>query len=231
MNPWMTVDRALTSDGSELILSKRDAQYMIRVDGQNLMDSTSHGSEEKLAEYGCAGLRDRPGARVLVGGLGMGFTARAALDAVGPDAEVEVVEMVSAVVRWNRDVIGYLARAPLSDPRLRIVEGDVVDTIAVADGRYDAILLDVDNGPEALTSFKNKRLYTAAGLQSALRALRPGGVLAVWSVFEDAAFTTRLRALGFQVDAKRVRANRSAGRRHVVWIARLLAETSSRSAG
>jgi spermidine synthase len=218
--PWLTIDRALTSDGSELILSGRPGEFAIRVDGQDLMRSNNHGSEEKLALHGCAGLDAKPGVRVLIGGLGMGFTAGAALGALALDAEVEVIEMVAAVVRWNRDVLGHLAGAPLGDPRVRVIEGDVADSIEQAEGRYDAILLDVDNGPLALTSFENKRLYTAAGLRSARRALRPNGVLAVWSVFEDIRFTARLREVGFDVRTKRVRADRSSSRRHVLWLAR-----------
>jgi spermidine synthase len=218
--PWRTLDSAPTSDGSDLVLSLRDDQYAIRVDGQELMNSRSHASEEKLAVHGCAGLRGKRGVRVLIGGLGMGYTARAALDVLGPDAEVEVIELVGAVIRWNREIFGHLAGAPLDDPRLRVIEGDVVDTIGQADARYDAILLDVDNGPSALTSFKNKRLYSSFGLTSALGALRPGGMLAIWSSFEDNRFTALLRKVGFQAEAKRVLADRGRTRRHVVWLAR-----------
>jgi spermidine synthase len=221
MMPWRTLDRATTSDGSELAIARRDRQFAIRVDGQVLMDSESHGSEEKLAKHGCAGLREARRARVLIGGLGMGFTARAALDQLGADARVDVAELVGAVVQWNRDLIGHLAGAPLRDPRLRVVEGDVADTIAGARRRYDAILLDVDNGPEALTSFKNKRLYTAAGLERARRALRPNGVLALWSAFDARPFTARLEESGFEVTVKRVRAHGTASYRHVLWLARV----------
>jgi spermidine synthase len=220
MMPWVTLDRALSTDGSELALARRDRQFAIRVDGQVLMSSESHGSEEKLAQHGCSGLRAVPRARVLVGGLGMGFTARAALDALGADARVDVVELVSAVVTWNRDIIGHLAGAPLLDPRLRIIESDVAETIAAARGRYDAILLDVDNGPQALTSHLNKRLYTSAGLARARRALRPRGTLAVWSAFEARPFTARLRQSGFEVSVKRVRAHGTSSHRHALWLAR-----------
>jgi spermidine synthase len=215
-----TIERALTSDGGELTLSRNGERYAIRVDGQELMNSASHRSEEMLAVYGCAGLARRPGVRVLVGGLGMGFTARAALDALAADAEVVVVESVAAVVRWNRAVLGHLAGEPLADPRLSIVEADVVDAIAEAEGRYDAILLDVDNGPTALTTFTNRRLYSADGLQSARRALRPDAVLAVWSTFQDATFTARLRTAGFETTVKRVLAGDGSPRRHVLWLAR-----------
>jgi spermidine synthase len=220
MMPWVTLDRALSTDGGELALARRDREFSIRVDGQVLMSSESHGSEEKLAEHGCAGLRSVPRARVLVGGLGMGFTARAALDVLGADARVDVVELVSAVVAWNRDFIGHLAGAPLRDPRLRVIESDVADTIAAARGRYDAILLDVDNGPQALTSYHNKRLYTAQGLARARRALRHRGTLAVWSAFDAPPFTDRLRQSGFDVSVKRVRAHGTSGHRHALWLAR-----------
>jgi len=215
-----TIDRPLTSDGGELTLSVNGDRYAMRIDGQELMNSASHRSEEMLAVHGCAGLSRKAGARVLVGGLGMGFTARATLDAVAADAEVVVVESVAAVVRWNRVVLGHLAGEPLADPRLSIIEGDVVDTIAGATGRYDAILLDVDNWPAALTTFTNKRLYSTAGLQSARGAIRPGGVLAVWSTFQDATFTARLRSVGFDITVKRVLAGDGSRRRHVLWLAR-----------
>jgi spermidine synthase len=220
MPPWLTIERTVTSDGGEMTLAVRGSEYVIRVDGQDLMHSSSHGSEEKLAVHGCAGLRARAGARVLIGGLGMGFTARAALAALAADAEVEVVELVGAVIRWNRDVLGHVAGAPLGDARVKVLEGDVVATIAEARARYDAILLDVDNGPVALTTFGNKRLYAEAGLRTAARALRPGGTLAVWSLFEDARFSTRLRAAGFEVAIKRVTAGDGSSRRHVLWLAR-----------
>jgi spermidine synthase len=132
-----------------------------------------------------------------------------------------VVELVDAVVRWNRDVLGHLARSPLADARTNVIDGDVADVIAGASACYDAILLDVDNGPVALTTFQNKRLYSVDGLRAAARALCPGGMLALWSGFEDAGFTARLRAAGFTVDVKRVLANGGSSRRHVLWLARL----------
>ncbi len=218
--PAHVIDRSVTSDGGELTLHVTEGRYAMRVDGQELMNSASHGSEERLAVHGCAGLADKPGARVLIGGLGMGFTARAALDVLAADAQVVVVEAVAAVVRWNREVLGHLAREPLGDPRLVVVEADVVDVIARTAAAYDAILLDIDNGPTALTTFTNRRLYSVDGLRSAWRALRPGGVLAVWSTFQDAAFTARLREAGFDATAKRVLAGDGTPRRHVIWLAR-----------
>lgn len=218
--PAHVIDQALTSDGGELTLHVTAGRYAIRIDRQELMNSGSHGSEERLAVHGCAGLATKPNARVLIGGLGMGFTARAALDVLAADAEVVVVEAVPAVVRWNREVLGHLAGEPLADRRLWVVEADVVDVIAQAAAAYDAILLDIDNGPTALTTYTNRRLYSVDGLQSAWRALRAGGVLAVWSTFQDATFTARLRTAGFDATAKRVLAGDGTPRRHVIWLAR-----------
>lgn len=229
---WQTLDRALTSDGSELTLcwfeDHHSERFALRVDGQELMHSNSHGSEEKLAVHGCAGLAARSNARVLVGGLGMGFTARAALDRVASDAEVVVVEAVGQVIVWNRDpgLLGQLAGMPLDDPRLSVVEGDVGDVIEGAAAatteaaRFNAILLDVDNGPTALSTFTNRRLYTVAGLASARQALRGDGVLAVWSTFADAKFTARLREAGFAARTMRVLAGDGTNRRHILWLAR-----------
>jgi spermidine synthase len=219
---WVTLDRGRTSDGGELALCQRGERFALRIDGQELMHSNSHGSEERLAVHACAALSGKPGARVLVGGLGMGFTARAALDLLPADAELVVVEAIAAVIAWNRDraLLGQLAGMPLEDPRLSIVEGDVADAIERANERYDAILLDVDNGPMALTTFKNRRLYALDGLASARRALRGDGVLAIWSTFQDARFTARLREAGFDARTKRVLAGDGTPRRHVLWLAR-----------
>jgi spermidine synthase len=208
------------ADGSEITLARGGGQHSIRIDGDVLMTSRSHGSEEKLAERGCAGLDALPRARVLVGGLGMGFTARAALSALGPDAVVEVVEFVGAVVRWNRELIGHLADQPLLDPRVRLSEGDVADAIAAAHEQYDAILLDVDNGPEAFTRRENRRLYSLEGLRRAREALRPNGVLAIWSTFSSRAFTARLRQADLETRLVRVRVDRHSNRRHSLWLAR-----------
>ncbi|HEX3902259.1 MAG TPA: hypothetical protein VH853_05360 [Polyangia bacterium] len=222
MPPWQTLERALTSDGSELTLCRLGDRFALRVDGQELMHSNSHGSEEKLAVHGCAALAGKSGARVLVGGLGMGFTARAALDALAPDAELVVVEAVAEVIGWNRDpaLLGQLARMPLADRRLSVIQGDVADAIEASPDRYDAILLDVDNGPTALSTFKNRRLYSPDGLALARRALRDKGVLAVWSTFQDARFTARLRQARFEARTKRVLAGDGTRRRHILWLAR-----------
>jgi len=218
--PWQTLDRTRMKDGTEMTLARRGEEHSIRIDGDVLMTSESHGSEEKLAERGCAGLEARPGARVLVGGLGMGFTARAALAVLRPDAAVDVVELVGAVVRWNRELIGHLANAPLLDPRVRVIEGDVADVIGAAREHYDAILLDVDNGPEAFTFRENRDLYSREGLRRARNALRPSGVLAIWSTFESRAFTARLRETGLETSLERVRANGRSKSVHSLWLGR-----------
>ena len=220
MLSWRTLDRILMNDGSEMTLARRGDEHSIRVDGDVLMTSRSHGSEEQLAERGCAGLDTLPRARVLVGGLGMGFTTRAALAALRPDAVVDVVELVGAVVRWNRELIGHLADAPLLDPRVRVIEGDVADVIGTAREHYDAILLDVDNGPEAFTSRENWQLYSRGGLRRAREALRQNGVLAIWSVFESRAFTARLRAADLETRLERVRANAHSKGLHSLWLGR-----------
>ena len=207
-------------DGSEMTLARRGDEHSIRIDGEVLMNSNSHGSEERLAERGCAGLDAVPRARVLVGGLGMGFTVRAALSVLRPDAAVDVVELVGAVVRWNRELIGHLAGAPLLDPRVRVIEGDVADTISTAREHYDAILLDVDNGPEAFTARENSHLYSKAGIRRARQALRPNGVLAVWSTFESPAFTARLREADLETRVVRVRANGQSNGVHSLWLGR-----------
>jgi spermidine synthase len=208
------------SDGSEMTLARRGDEHSIRIDGDVLMTSDSHGSEEMLAERGCAGLDALPRARVLIGGLGMGFTARAALSALRADAVVDVVELVGAVVRWNRELIGHLADAPLLDPRVRVIEGDVAEAIGTTSERYDAILLDVDNGPEAFTARENRHLYSREGLRRARRALRPNGVLAVWSMFESRAFTKRLREAELETRLVRVWANGHSRRLHSLWLGR-----------
>ena len=208
------------NDGSEMTLARRGDEHSIRIDGDVLMTSKSHGSEEKLAERGCAGLDTLPRARVLVGGLGMGFTARAALAALRPDAVVDVVELVGAVVRWNRELIGHLADAPLLDPRVHVIEGDVADVIGTAREHYDAILLDVDNGPEAFTSRENRHLYSREGLRRAREALRQNGVLAIWSTFESPAFTARLREADLETRLVRVRANGHSNGLHSLWLGR-----------
>jgi spermidine synthase len=221
MIPWEQLDRASIPGGrGEITLQRRGEELSIRVEGAELMNSRMHGSEEKLAELGCAPIRDRRGAAVLVGGLGMGFTLAATLAQLEHDAEVVVAELIGAVVAWNHEHLGHLAGHPLKDKRVRVYEGDVGQLLRERRGAFDAVLLDVDNGPSGLTRSSNSRLYGDSGLAAAHAALRAGGVLAVWSVARDLAFTGRLGRTGFDVREHSVpaRANKK-GPRHTLWIA------------
>jgi spermidine synthase len=220
MVPWIKLATAREPGGGELVLWNRGHEFAIRIDGQDLMGSRAYHSEEILAVRGCEGLDQVRGARVLVGGLGMGFTLRAALDALASEAEVHVAELVPAVVEWNRGPLAHLAGRPLEDPRVRVLQGDVARILADTRGFYDAILLDVDNGPEALTSASNKSLYGAGGIARSARALRAGGVLAVWSVNDDRGFTKRLERGGFHCHTERVSARPGGRKRHTLWLAR-----------
>ncbi len=209
----VVLDRAPVP-GGEMVLSRRGDELTIRVRGVELMSSRSHSSEDELGRRGAllAGTSDR--ARVLVGGLGLGFTLRAVLDHCR--AAVDVVELVPAVVRWNRTHAGALAAHPLEDPRVTLIEDDVARVIDASEARYAAIVLDVDNGPEELFD-ANARLYRREGLLAARRALVPGGGLAVWSSFESPTFTAWLLEADFSVEVVRIKAR---GSRHVIWLAR-----------
>ncbi|MDX2090537.1 MAG: hypothetical protein SFX73_21945 [Kofleriaceae bacterium] len=219
MIPWQELGRASVPTG-ELVLARRGDEYAIRLRGAELMNSRAHASEEHLATLACAGLTDRKDVRVMIGGLGMGFTARAALGVLAPDARVEVVELLPEIVAWNRGPLAHLADRPLDDPRVEVIVADVTERIRAAHGAYQAIMLDVDNGPDAFTTPSNAALYGVRGLERARRALTPGGVLGVWSVEDDRAFTGRLRGVGFAVEQHRIAPRPNSGARHVVWIAR-----------
>lgn len=219
MIPWQTLDRADVPGFGELTLHQRGNMFVIRRDGAEWMGSYTHRSEDLLATRACEGLRARDGVRVMVGGLGLGFTLRAALDAVGPDAEVEVVELAEAAVRWNRGPLGPLAGHPLDDPRTRVIVDDVANVISAARGRYDAIMLDVDNGPDQSPQFGNRSLYSQVALAKIARALRPRGMLAIWAAGETPSFLSAFRRAGYE--AERVRTGgRGASRGHVVWLGR-----------
>ena len=206
--------------GGQLRLFRRGADYSIMLGGNELMNSRLSGSEEALATLSLDALAGRAAPRLLIGGLGMGFTLRAALAELGADAAVTVVELVPAVIAWARGPMADVFGDCLSDPRVATVEGDVGASIVQARGSYDAILLDVDNGPDGLTRAGNDRLYGASGLAAARAALAPGGVLAIWSAAPDARFVRRLDEAGFSVREHVVRANAAKrGARHVIWIA------------
>lgn len=222
MNPWILLDSVqVPGDGGELSLHQRGDEFSIRIKGHGeLMNSRIHGSEDALAELTCARLVDCDKPRLLIGGLGMGFTLAAALQHVSKQADIVVAELVPAVVKWNRGPLGEHAGHPLRDPRVTVAEMDVADILNKEQQAYDAILLDVDNGPEGLTRKQNDRLYSIDGLNTAYAALRPQGVLAVWSAGPDKGFLQRLRKVGFEVDEVRVRARGSKGARHIIWFAR-----------
>lgn len=225
MIPWQELGRARVADG-ELVLARRGDEFAIRLRGAELMNSRSHRSEEELARLGCAGLGDVANARVLIGGLGMGFTARAALDVLRDDAHVTIAELVPEVVAWNREHLGELAGRPLDDPRVTVRQDDVARVIH--SGQWHAILLDVDNGPDAFTAPANAALYSQRGLVACKRALVRGGALAVWSVADDTAFTGRLQSAGFAVERHRVAARSGSAIKHVVWVARVVATERAR---
>jgi spermidine synthase len=222
MIPWILIDTAqVPGNGGEMRLYRRQDEFAIRLAGRtgDLMNSRSHGSEDALAEHGCAGLRRNRSPRVLIGGLGLGFTLAAALRHAGPEAQVMVAELVPAVVAWNRGPLAELAGRPLEDLRVRVHEGDVAKLIRAKKSFHDAILLDVDNGPEGLTRKGNDALYSFDGLIDAYDSLRPEGVLAVWSAGPENSFVQRLRKVGFDVEELRVRAHCNKGARHLIWIA------------
>jgi spermidine synthase len=219
--PWTLLDTAeVPGEGGELRLLQRGGEFSIRLGHNELMNSRVHASEEALAKIACARIGARARPQILIGGLGMGFTLRAALGVIGAEARVVVAELVPAVVAWNRGPLAGVSDHSLADARVSIRQADVASLIRSERSAYDAILLDVDNGPEALTRKANDRLYDLAGLGAAQAALRPGGVLAAWSAGPDRNFTQRLRKIGFEVDEVRVRARGArSGARHIVWIA------------
>jgi spermidine synthase len=218
--PRLLLDTAAVPGGGELKLFRRGDEFSIMLGATELMNSRKSGSEEALATLACAALAGRTAPRMLIGGLGMGFTLRAALTALPAGAAVTVAELVPAVVAWARGPMAHLQQGSLDDPRVTVREGDVAPLIADAPTAWDAILLDVDNGPGGITAKSNDGLYGPAGLLAARRALRPAGVLAVWSSAPDAAFTARLRRAGFGVEEHIVRGGKSGkGPRHVIWIA------------
>jgi len=200
-------------------LVRRDREYIILANGKSLMSSRMHGSEEALATFGCRRARTLEQPCVLVGGLGMGFTLRATLDFLPPDARVVVAELLPTVVEWNRGPLGPLAGHPLKDKRVRVEVGDVRDTLGSSSGRFDAVLLDVDNGPSAFSAMNNAGLYDDRGLAAARAALKTGGVLAIWSAQEDRKFEQRLRYGRFAVQVERVRGRlKKGGPRHTIFL-------------
>jgi len=220
MIPWELLETAaVPGDSASLRLLRRDREFSIRLGTAELMNSRLSGSEEALATLAIARLAGRPAPRILIGGLGMGFTLRAALSVLPAGATVVVAELVPAVVAWARGPMAGLFAGSLDDPRVRVHVGDVGALMRIEPGRWDAVLLDVDNGPEAMTHAANDGLYGHVGLGTARAALRGGGVLAVWSTHPDPAFARRLGDSGLAVEEVRVHANgRGKGARHVIWL-------------
>ena len=221
MKPRELVATAKVPGGVELRLFRHDNDFVIALDGYELMNSRLGGSEEALAVMACQRLRANLKPHLLIGGYGMGFTLRAALALLGQGAQVTVAELVPEVIDWARGPMSQLTAGCLDDPRLDLVVGDVTALIRLAEKGYDAILLDVDNGPSGLTRTANDQIYSMAGLALAKRALKPGGTLAIWSAAPDAKFLERLKSVGFKVEQVSVRArNNGKGPRHVIWFAR-----------
>lgn len=221
MIPWEEIERAEVPGGEEeVILRKRGPEFSIRVATTELMNSRIHGSEDALAELTCSRISRKPGRRILIGGLGMGYTLAAALQHSGYDSLITVAELIPAVIRWNREHLGHLAGNPLADGRVFVRQEDVAETITREKSIWDAIILDVDNGPDGITRKVNDRLYGMSGLKNAFSALRTGGVLSIWSSGTDEQFTSRLKQCRFQTEIVTVRARKPGkGARHTIWLA------------
>ncbi|WP_078085022.1 spermidine synthase [Microbulbifer mangrovi] len=226
MKPWIELGTAqIPNDGGVLTLRQRDQEFSISLSGPRgeLMNSRRFNSEQQLSVLGCAHLKNRNNARVVVGGMGMGYTLAAALDAVPSTAEVIVADLIPEVVEWNRGPLGECAGSPLDDRRVRVHIGDVAELLTEHDRLYDAVLLDVDNGPEGLTHTDNNWLYSVEGTSSIYNSLAKGGMLAVWSASPDSVYVSRLKKAGFQVEVKTVRERPGKGARHTIFLAKKVA--------
>jgi spermidine synthase len=217
VKPWETIEKALAPDGTEMVLARRDGEWVVRYGGKVLMSSRQHGSEDALAELALRKAAHRR--TVLVGGLGLGFTVRAALDRIPVDAKVVVAELTPALLDWNRRLVGKLAGRPLDDPRTHVHIGDCVQRIQEAKSAYDAILLDIDNGPGSMVHETNHRLYGHKGIAACRDALRQGGVLAVWSAHHDLPYLERLKKAGLEAETRIVPARGAeGGLKHVIFL-------------
>jgi spermidine synthase len=219
MKPLERLGDAKTPDGTVLQLYRHDGAYLIRADGVELMSTRRHLSEDKLAEVACAPLATKPKARVLIGGLGLGFTLREALRHLGPDAEVVVAELVAEVIEWNANPAYALSAEAMADPRVRIVHEDVSKVLRNNVGGFHAIMLDTDNGPEGMIMKENSRLYATRGIAATMAALKPEGTIAYWSVGDDPGFMRALENAGLEVKAMKVRAHATSGPFHTLYIA------------
>ena len=221
MIPTILLDTAkIPNDGGELKLCQRDGEFTISLAGVHgeLMASRTHSSEDALAELGCAHIQGKD-AKVLVGGMGMGFTLAAALKVTSPSTEVQVAELVPEIIEWNKGPLGECAGRPLNDKRTKIYFGDVAELFMAKQATYDAILLDVDNGPEAFTHDDNNDLYSIDSLHAIRESLRPNGMLAVWSAWHDPRFTKKLNKARFKTSYKTVRAHKGKGSKHTIYLA------------
>lgn len=221
MKPWVLLDTAPVPEGKgELKLYQHDQDFTIKVDYVELMNSRVHGSEDALAELTISRIESKKPKRVLIGGLGMGFTLAKAVEVLGPNDIIEIAELSPAVVEWNKKYLGHLTGNPLDDPRVKLIVGDVITVMKSNQRSYDAVMLDVDNGPEGLTKTDNNRLYSGNGLKSAFQALNYNGIFSVWSSGDSDEFTERLKKSNFIVDKWHVR-ERSNGKggKHLIWFA------------
>ena len=219
MKPLERLGEALTPNGTRIVLYRHDGAYLIRADGVELMSTRRHLSEDRLAEVACAPYRDTAGARVLIGGLGLGFTMRAALGQLRDDAEVVVAEFLADVIAWNANPAYEISAQAMRDPRTRIVHDDIVNVLSANVGAFDAIMLDTDNGPDGMLMSENARLYAMRGIATTVAALRPGGTIAYWSVGDDPKFLDALRRSRLAVETLRVRAHVTAGPMHTLYVA------------
>lgn len=230
MKRFERLGQARTPNGTLIELYRHDGSYLIRADGIELMSTRRHLSEDRLAEVACTPLRETPRARVLIGGLGLGFTLRAALQQLRDDAEVVVAELVSEVIEWNANPDYGISVDALNDTRVRVEHADVIDVLRANPAGFDAIMLDTDNGPDGMLISENTPLYAARGVADTVAALRPGGTIAYWSVGDDPAFVRALRGAGLEVKTLKVRAHTTAGPMHALYVVttRRKAEASSK---
>ena len=219
MKPLERLGEARTPAGTVIALFRHDGAYLIRADGVELMSTRRHLSEDRLAEVACEPIRDRAGVRVLIGGLGLGFTLRTALRELRDDAEVVVAELLPEVIAWTADPRYAISVDAMTDPRVRIVQGDVVDVLRANPGSFDAMMLDTDNGPDGMLIAESARLYARQGVATTVAALRPGGAVVYWSVGEDPKFVRSLRGAGLDVRALPVRAHDTTGPMHTLYVA------------
>ena len=219
MKPYERLGEARTPNGTVITLYRHDGAYLIRADGVELMSTRRHLSEDRLAQVACARLRDVPRARVLIGGLGLGFTLREALRQLRDDAEVVVAELLAEVIAWNEDPAYGLSDEAMRDSRVRVVHDDVTNVLRANPGGFDAIMLDTDNGPDGMLMSENARLYAMTGIARTVAALRPGGSIVYWSVGDDPKFARALRGSALEVEALPVRAHDTTGPMHTLYVA------------